>query len=91
MNTRSAIFLITFLLAPQANAATIGPDCSPSGPINIMKEMVSPVPFWTAALKEIDQRIKGEQDAYRYNQLKNRNDKIRANLEANEMRALGIP
>lgn len=82
MNIRAIIYLIVCFWASQSIAATIGPNCSPSGPINIMKEMVSPVPFWTAALKEIDQKIKGAQDAYRFNQLERRNDKIRDNLDA---------
>ena len=91
MNIRAGIVLTAFVFAPQASAATIGPNCSPAGPINIVKEMVSPVLFWTAVLNEIEQEVKGAQDAYRFTQLEKRNDKVRANLEASEMRALGIP
>ena len=35
--------------------------------------------------------MEGAQAAYRFKRLENRNDKIRDNLEASELRALGVP
>ena len=90
MKTHSLIYLGVLFLSAQTMAATIGQDCSPSGLINLTKEVVSPVTFWTAALREIEQELDGAQVAYRIKQLENRNDHISDNLVASEMRALGI-
>ena len=84
------LFSGALLLSGRTEAANIGHDCKPFGLINIVKEAASPVSFWTAALKEVDDAVNGAQLSYRLTQLENRNDKIRANLDASEMRAMGI-
>jgi hypothetical protein len=72
-------------------AASINRDCNPRGLVNTVKESVSPEKFWTSALVEIDNRLNNEIYMFRFMQLANRNDKIRANLDASEDRAAGIP
>lgn len=88
---RRIVLLLMAVVSGSPMAATINRDCQPSGLINMAKEKFSPASFWTAALNEIDVTLKGEQDAFRLMQLENRNDKIRANLEDSELRAMGIP
>jgi hypothetical protein len=83
------IFLLAFM-SFNAHAGMLNPECTPSGIINKIKEYINPEEFWSGAIIEIDANLKFEIEQFKYNQLVDRNDKIRHRLNDSEYRAAGL-
>jgi hypothetical protein len=78
---------LLLLLADAAQAASIGPDCTPSGLISVAKAALNKAEFWKKALAEIDEEVAGAQQEFRLSALERKNDKIRSALHDQEMLA----
>ena len=82
---------LAFLTATPVLAVDLDHECRPSSVIAIAKEAWDPKEFWTRQLKEIQQYVEGQRLAYQMNLIDRRRAKVNETLDAEEMRALGVP
>jgi hypothetical protein len=87
----AAVFVaLSMVLGTEVRAASIGPDCKPSGVVATAKEAWDPKAFWTRQLKEIQNYVDGQKVAYRLTLLERTRDRANEAFDAQEMRTLGI-
>jgi hypothetical protein len=91
MSISKVLALVLMVCGGSAIANTIGPDCAPSGLINVAKETISSTPFWKGALIEIDQEVAAVYTAGRVSQIQDQKDKAAAAFEEREARAMRVP